>query len=235
MTLVNKDATPELNGNVTEDEDCLEENVDPHLLSEHVLGKLIRISALPPVQRVNQIRSILSKGAFKDGTLAKEVVLLALHDAVKDEVDDEEHRCPVHAWRVDFIWAAEWAESWDEGKQEGQSVQDVHDLEVAVCFLFNCVTGRASQIVEDFLEADEVEQVCQVYHKEEARNVLLRRLQYDQCRQNHNEGEEYDRNHSAAWVLLEVHVHGISEHEHDHGNLAEDKDYPNQSKNETYS
>ena len=63
----------------------------------------------------------------------------------------------------------------------------------------------------------------------------MRRLQNDQCRQNHNKEDKYDRNHSAPIVLEVVHVHGKSEHEHDHGNLAEDQDYPNQSKNQKYS
>ena len=84
---------------------------------------------------------------FNDSALFEEVVLPALHDALEDEVDNEEHRCPVHASWVYFISCAKWAKSREKGQSECQCVQGVHDLEIQASFLLDCSTGRAFQIV----------------------------------------------------------------------------------------
>ena len=126
VAIVDENAAPELDGDVAEREDGREEQVSVHLLAEKLLVEVVLLilpvlmAELAIINRSSLFLVVVVHRLlfFNNTALIKEIILLAAHNHMENEVNDEEHGCPVEARWVNLGCCASRAEARDKSQAE---------------------------------------------------------------------------------------------------------------------
>ena len=134
---------------------------------------LVRVHVVVIINRLWLFRSLWW------GARLEEVVFIEFDDAVKDEVNDEKICGPVHAGRINLVRSTLRAKHGNEGQNERQHIKHIHYDEVPASPGSEQDPCLAREMIQDLIEADEVEVVWEEDENEEACYELFVHVEHD--------------------------------------------------------